>query len=81
MAGGTYQPSAQRVPSRLKVYVSLMHRMRCDLGAHVRSCAAAQISMHEATGGKQEEEVAKLLHQVAEEHKITVRFVPLLHLL
>ena len=31
--------------------------------------------MHEAMGGKQEEEVAKLLHQVAEEYKITVRIV------
>ncbi len=29
--------------------------------------------MHEASGGKQEEEVAKLLHEVATEHNITVR--------
>ena len=29
--------------------------------------------MHEAPGGKQEEEVAKLLHEVATEHNITVR--------
>ncbi len=46
-----------------------------------RAVPAPQISMHEGTGGKQEEEVAKLLHQVAEEHKITVRIVLHWHLL
>jgi len=35
-----------------------------------------RISMHEATGGKQEEEVAKLLHEIASEHDIKVEGLP-----